>query len=48
MLTLDGIVHAFGVEVIVIHDTDRADWRIWTTSDLLYISQPSLLVVSGK
>ena len=34
MLTLYGIAHAFGVAIIVIHDTDRPDWRIWTGSDL--------------
>ena len=29
MLTLYGIAHALGVAIIVIHDTDRSDWRIW-------------------
>ena len=34
MLTLYGIAHVFGVAIVVIHDTDRPDWRIWTGSDL--------------
>ena len=31
-----GVAHAFGVEHIVIHDTDRPDWRIWSWSGLDY------------